>query len=498
MALSSRSPDLPTERSAFKLEQDIQDFESASTGEAAQFDTGSFRDRTSRVFYREGEVCRALNEDALREWSAISQKPAFQRAMSAGSIVGTEQLPIASLPSSVQNGEFAGVLRHERIPFISYPYEWPFSMLREGALLHLDLLADLIADDVTIKDGTAYNVQFRGSRPVFIDVASFEQLDPKIPWAGYRQFCQTFLYPLLLQGYKNVSFHPWLRGALDGIDPENCWNLMSFRELFRRGVLTHVYLHAQLQKRYALHHGPKKKEMAGMGFNKSMLEANISGLRKLVAGLQWKAAQSTWSDYATHNTYTDVDREKKESFVRSVVASRTWPLVWDLGCNTGTFSRIAAQNANAVVAMDADHLAVERLYQSLKAEGNTKILPLVNNLADSSPGLGWRGKERVPLPARGKPQLTLCLALIHHLVLGANIPLAELIEWLAGLGTNLIIEFVDRGDPMVQALLRNKPDIFTDYQPEKFEQLLGNSFRIERREALVSGTRTLFYATQRT
>jgi ribosomal protein L11 methylase PrmA len=240
-----------------------------------------------------------------------------------------------------------------------------------------------------------------------------------------------------------------------------------------------------------------KKEIAGLGFNKRMLEANVKGLKKLVSGLKWRAAQSTWSEYATSNSYTDADRTRKESFVLDIVASRPWSLVWDLGCNTGTFSRIAARNAETVVAMDADHLAVERLYQSLKTEGNKTILPLVNNLADSSPGLGWRGKERVPLPARGRPQLTLCLALIHHLVLGANIPLSELIEWLAALGTNLIIEFVDRKDPMVQALLRNKPDIFTDYQPENFERLLAASFQIERREPLESGTRTLYYATQR-
>lgn len=461
-----------------------------------QFDSGSFRDRTSRVFYREGEVCRALNAVALAEWEKVSQTSAFRRALSEGRIVGTEPLPLGALPDAANPGEFAGALRHERIPFISYPYEWTFGMMQDAALLHLDLLAEMIAEDVTIKDGTAYNVQFRGTRPVFIDVASFEGLDAHLPWAGYRQFCQTFLYPLMLQAYKDVPFHPWLRGSLDGIDPDSCWNLMSFRDLFRSGVLTHVYLHAQLQRKYSLHHGPAKKELAGLGFNKRMLENNVAGLQKLVRGLRWGKAQSTWSDYATHNSYSDDDRQRKETFVKEVSASRQWKLVWDLGCNTGTFSRIAAQNADSVIAMDADHLAVERLYRSLRQEGNSKILSLVNNLADSSPGLGWRGRERVPLPDRGQPQLTLCLALIHHLVLGANIPLPELIDWLAGLGTNLIIEFVSKADPMAQALLRNKPDIFTDYEPAAFEQRLMQKFRIERRESLASGTRTLYYATQ--
>lgn len=462
-----------------------------------QFDSGSFRDHTSRVFYREGEVCRALNAAALAEWENVARSSALQSALKDGRVIETETTSLGVLPQGATSGEFVGALRHARIPFISYPYEWTFGMLRDAALLHLDLLADLIADDVTIKDGTAYNVQFRGARPVFIDVASFERLDPKLPWAGYRQFCQTFLYPLMLQAYKDVSFHSWLRGALDGIDPVSCCNVMSFRDLFRSGVLTHVYMHAKLQSKYSVNHGPAKRELSGMGFNKQMLAANVSGLRKVVNGLQWRKAQSTWSDYATHNSYTDDDRVRKEAFVQQVAASRLWDLVWDLGCNTGVFSKIASAHARTVVAMDADHLAVERLYRELQRTGPGNILPLVNNLADLSPGLGWRGRERVPLPERGRPQLTLSLALIHHLVLGANIPLQELINWLAGLGTNLVIEFVTKADPMSQALLRNKPDIFTDYVPEAFERYLADAFNIERREPLASGTRTLYYATQR-
>jgi ribosomal protein L11 methylase PrmA len=185
-------------------------------------------------------------------------------------------------------------------------------------------------------------------------------------------------------------------------------------------------------------------------------------------------------------------------FVREMVLSRPWNLVWDLGCNIGVFSRIAAENARYVVAMDADQLSIERFYQALKAEGNTPILPLVSNLADASPNLGWRGLERKSLTERGKPDLTLCLALIHHVVISANIPLKEFIDWLASLGTSLVIEFVTKEDPMVKTLLRNKQDNYADYEIKYFEQCLDRVFEVAQRKMLASGTRILYFAHAKT
>ena len=197
---------------------------------------------------------------------------------------------------------------------------------------------------------------------------------------------------------------------------------------------------------------------------------------------------------ADENSYDRENREIKERFVAEAVDRRKWPLVWDLGCNTGAYSRIAARNADYVVAFDADQLAVERLYRSLRAGGPTNILPLFNNLADASPPLGWRHRERRALTERGSPDLTLCLALIHHMVITANIPLPEFVQWLGSLGSALVIEFVTKDDPMVKKLLRNKTDIYDDYEVEVFESCLSESFRVERRETLHRGTRRLYFA----
>jgi hypothetical protein len=209
--------------------------------------------------------------------------------------------------------------------------------------------------------------------------------------------------------------------------------------------------------------------------------------------LQWKRNQSEWSQYACDNSYSVEDQKSKVGFVQAAVQSQTWNLVWDLGCNTGVFSRIAAQNSKYVIAMDGDHLSVEYLYHALKKEGVTNILPLVMNLADSSPGLGWRGLERKSLMERGKPDLVLCLALIHHMVISANIPLHEFINWLAELGCAVVIEFPTKEDPMVKRLLLNKDDQYSEYTVDSFEQNVSRFFKIEKREELTSRTRVLYF-----
>lgn len=461
----------------------------------------SYRDREARVFYDDAlGVCRALSVRALAEWDAVRQTQFFRRAVECGHVVRTEQLIDGESAFESDAEPWAGMLQHETIPFVSYPFEWSFSMLQDAALLHLDLLDAALAEDFTLKDGTAYNLQWRGARPVFIDVASFERYVAGQPWAGYRQFCQTFLYPLLLQAYKNVPFQPWLRGRLDGILPQECWNLMSFRDFFRRGVPSHVFLHAWFQSRRELNEVDSTKALVAAGFRKDQIRANAQGLQRLLTGLRWSPPASAWSEYAEANSYSAADRQRKESFVRSAIHSRNWGLVWDVGCNMGIYSRIAAENSEQVIAIDADPLAIERLYLSLKSDSDSSrapILPLVNNLVDLPGGLGWRGEERKSLADRGQPELTLCLALVHHLVIGHGVPLRELLTWLADLGTSLVIEFVTKDDPMVQHLLLGRRDNYADYDPVFFEQLLSQLFDVVRTETLESGTRTLYFVHTR-
>jgi 2-polyprenyl-3-methyl-5-hydroxy-6-metoxy-1,4-benzoquinol methylase len=462
-----------------------------STPAAQALEPGSFRDPESRVFYSDGEVYRALSADGLSDFEAL----AATGLLDDERLVRTERVEDSKALEGLLVHQPAGVLRHERIPFVSYPYEWTFSMLKDAALVQLDLLLAALDQGLILKDSTPYNVQFRGARPVFVDIGSYERQRDGEPWIGYRQFCMLYLYPLLLQAAKGVPFQPWLRGSIDGITPAQMRSLMSFRDRFRKGTFTNVFLHARLEQRYSSRPKETKAEIKQAGFKKEIIVANVRKMRKLVGRLEWDPPEGVWTAYGERNSYTDDDAQRKDEFVRQVATSREWNLVWDVGANNGRYSRIAAEGANTVIAVDADPGPVELLYRDLRKEGNDKILTLTMNLADPSPGLGWRGLERKPMPERGKPDLVLALAVIHHVAMSANVPVKEFVDWLASLGCALVIEFPTREDPMVQQLLAPKRDgLHPDYELGFFERCLGEAFEIERSERLQSGTRVLYYA----
>lgn len=460
-----------------------------------EYAPGSYRDRDARVYIdSQGEVWRGLSSAAWETWTRFEQLPLSRQLRDEGLLIGSA----IESPPSQPPGDWSGYLHHERVPLITYPFEWPFGMLKQAAQLHLQLLQRLFETNFTLKDGTAYNVQYRGVEPVFIDVTSITELDAAQPWAGYRQFCQTMLFPLMLQAYKQVPFHPWLRGRLDGITPTECSQLMSLRDLFRRGVWSHVKLHSWLESSIAANSSSTRKPATS--FNREMLAANFRGLSRLVDGLEWKAARSEWSEYEGTHTYSAADRQLKEQFVRSHLARQHRTQVWDLGCNTGTFCRIAAEHADLVVALDADHLSIERLFRSLQttpAVSPQRIIPLVWNVADQSGGLGWQGRERTSLTQRGKPDFVLCLALIHHWVISCGIPLTEVIEWLAGLGAELLIEFVAPDDAMAAGLLQRRAGGCPDYQWDHFHHEMQRLFEIRDTLSLCEGRRTLVQATPR-
>ena len=460
---------------------------------AIELEPGSFRDRNGEVYYREGRVLRAIGPTALANWNLLRETRFFARRVADGGIVGTRfALDEAPPPGA------AVVLEHDRVPFVSYPYEWTFGMLKDAALLHLDLMREALDEGMILKDATPYNVQWIGARPVHIDIPSFEPLRPGAPWVGYRQFCELFLYPLMLEAYRRTSFRPWLRGRIDGIPAEQMRRLISSRDLLRPGVLLHVVAQNALQRRYAGGGQDVRGKLADAGFGKELIVNNVKKLSALVAKLVPPKTRTEWGDYDSTHSYDSVEFEAKAAFVREAAGTRRWHRAWDIGCNTGTFSRIVAPHADQVVAMDGDPAAIEGLYcRERDAEGTCPILPLVVDLADASPNQGWLGVERKGLAERGRPDLTLCLALVHHVVITANIPLKQFIGWLADLGTSVVIEFVGRDDEMVRVLLANREDQYPDYEPETFRALLTERFAIEAERPLKGGKRHIYFASPR-
>ena len=460
-----------------------------STGTA---DNGSFRDRDGRIYLHGERIFRGLSESALKNFRVVSKTTFYRKFSESGSLVRTAELDGKEnpLPEQTQR-QWVGFLEHERVEIISYPYEWTFGMLKAAALLQLQLTEAAIGEGFTLKDATPYNVQFVGAKPVFIDIPSFEPLVEGAPWSAYRQFCEMFLFPLMLQAYKGVPFQPFLRSRIDGVDVQTAGRLFGFRDRFRKGVMAHVWLQAKLDRRYGGSSENVRSSLKSAGFNRELILVNIRKLKKLVHRLQWEGDGSEWGDYTGFHNYSDDDHARKEEFVARCVQDAKPGTVWDIGCNTGQFSRIAAQHCRQVVATDIDHFAVERLYRDPRTPAN--VLPLVQNVADPSPNWGWRNRERRDLQYRSQPDMVLCLALIHHVVITANIPLAEFIDWLAGLSGQLVIEYVSRADDKVQTLLRNKEDKYWDYHRDYLEQQLERHFRIRKRIELREGQRLLYW-----
>lgn len=427
-------------------------------------------------------------------------------AIEKGQLVPTTVLDASSVEEPVLEGlgwtgesaDSLMLVEHERLPVISYPYEWTFSMLRDAALLQLDIGLEAFDKGLGVKDATPYNVQFKGSRPVFIDVGSFEELDPGSPWYGYRQFCEMYLNPLLLQSLLGVGFQPWMRGSIGGISPVDMAALLHGRRRLHKGVLTHVVLHARSERKNADSDRDVRAELRSAGFNANIIRAQMQGLRKVVAGLRWKQSESTWSNYSDRAHYKGDDLEIKERFVDDVVGAAERELVWDLGANDGVFSRIAAKHSRTVVAVDADPLVIDHLYKDLRAENNEQIVPLYMNLIDSSPSQGWRGTERGDFWSRSRPDVVLALALVHHLVLPGNVPPAEVIAWLADMDAEVVLEIPHEDDPMVRRLLRAKrEDLGSMYTVEAFDSAIERMFDVRRREVLPGGTRSLLHLTPR-
>jgi hypothetical protein len=434
-----------------------------------------------------------LSPVGWEDWEALSGSQLWPGLVDEGRVVATEPTTLDAAPQLLA-GDTAGVLRHERVPFISYPYEWPFSMLKDAALLQLELNQRALRAGIAIKDATPYNIQFKGTRPVFIDVGSFEKLRPGEPWIGYRQFCMQFLYPLMFQAYKDLPFHPLLRGAIDGITPHEARAVFA-SDRFKKGVMSNVLLHAKMESRYGDTGGREvKQDMKRAGFSEELLAANFGKMEKLVRRLEWEAGETAWTSYGQVNTYDEQSAGAKADFVRAAGARRRSALAWDVGCNDGRYSRIAAENADLVVAFDADHATLDATYRALREEGREDILPLVMSVTDPSPDLGWRGRERASLERRGTPDLTLCLAVVHHVCITGNVPVREFLDWLRSLDTALVIEFPDRTDSQVERLLSGKRDGSNpDYDAAVFESALAERFTIDQKSP-VSETRTLYEA----
>jgi hypothetical protein len=347
---------------------------------------------------------------------------------------------------------------------------------------------------MSLKDCSAYNVQFSGGAPVFIDTLSFERYKEGQPWTAYRQFCQHFLAPLVLMSYKDVRLSQLFRVYIDGVPLDMASSLLPFSTRLRFSLLTHIHLHARYQSRYA---DETKKPASRRGMNRNALMGLVGSLESAVRRLRYAPEGTEWADYYGDTNYTPRALDRKEELVREFLGGSREGTVWDLGANTGRFSRIPAEMGRFVVAFDIDPAAVERHYRECVAEKRVNVLPLILDLANPSPGMGWNGRERMSLFERGPADTALALALIHHLAISNNLPFARIAEFMARVCETLIIEFIPKEDSQVRRLLVCREDIFDGYTQERFEEEFGACFEIERTEKMLDTQRTLYLMRRR-
>jgi SAM-dependent methyltransferase len=456
-------------------------------------DPGSFRDPSGFVFRRDGIVHRQVNQSFAREWDDLVASGLLDTLRAKGILVAHESAPLgAALRPDLAHA----VIRPEPLDFVSYPYEWSFGQLRDAALLTLQAQNVAAEAGFTLRDATAYNVQFQRGRPLLIDTLSFERAEPGAAWLAYRQFCEHFLAPLALMARRDVRCGRMLRDFVDGIPLDLAATLLPGRTKLNPGLLSHIHLHARAQTRYADQAEAGAAAASQRTMSPLRQRALIDSLRRTVEGLRWDPSGTEWADYADNTSYAEGAARRKDELVREFLRETPGERVWDLGANTGRFSRIAADLGRRVVAWDVDPAATERHYRRVRADGTTTILPLVLDLANPSPGLGWANAERRSLGDRADADIVLALALVHHLAISRNVPLERLADFFAGLAPGLIVEFVPKDDPMVRRLLATREDVFPDYTIEAFRAALGRRFEILA-EAPIEGTSRSLLRLQR-
>lgn len=445
----------------------------------------SFRDPSGFLYRRGGHLYRQVNHSYRDDYRTLMDSGLYDELVQKGALVPHQEVDVE--PANPQLAYT--VLQPETVPFISYPYEWSFGQLKDAALLTLRLQRRALAHELTLKDASAYNIQFPHGQPILIDSLSFERRRSGEPWAAYRQFCQHFLAPLALASRRDIRLAQLLRVHIDGIPLDLTSRLLPRRTYLQFGLLVHLHLHAGAQSRLAGRRVSQADSRRRM--DRRSLDGLVASLESAIKGLNWQPVGS-WADYyQTHNYEPDAFQAKRD-LVKSLASKVKADTALDLGANTGEFSRIVAELGVYVVAADVDPGAVELNYERVREHGERQVHPLWVDLTNPAPSQGWAHGERDSLAARSSFDLVMALALIHHLTISNNLPFSGQASYLAQLGRHLVIEFVPKSDPQAQRLLASRLDIFTDYTLEEFERAFGQHYRTIEKAAVPGTDRTIY------
>jgi hypothetical protein len=445
----------------------------------------SFKDPSGFIFERDNKLYRQVNQSYAKSYDLLMSSGLYKELTEKQLMV-----PHSEVTEDIGRGpDWYKTITPERISFISYPYEWCFSQLQDAAILTLTILRKSLSKGMILKDATPYNIQFKEGKPIFIDTLSFEKYDPSQPWVAYRQFCQNFLFPLYLEHYLHTDIQKIMSCYIDGIPVDITAKLLPLKSNLNLGVWLHVYLQNSVRAN-------SKGSNTAVNFNQTKLLNLISHLESIIKGFTNRKIKSTWSNYYEETILGKEYLKEKERIFREMVDNHPASSVLDMGANDGYFSKIAAEKGRQVISTDFDSRTISNLYEQIKKSNVTNIYPIVLDISNPSPAIGFDNKERAAFTDRVKPDLVFALALIHHLVIGKNIPLEMVAAYFAKIAPELLIEFVPKSDDKVKQMLATREDVFDKYTEEHFESSFNEYFTVVRKQQ-VTGTDRILYMMKR-
>lgn len=449
----------------------------------SKIENSSFRDRSGFLFYYENEIYRIINFSYKKQYEKFMNSELYQKLEEKNLIITHSEIENLDIDC-----DYYKIIKPEKIPFISYPYEWSFSQLKDAALLTLRIQKAAMKYGMTLKDGSAFNIQFHNGHPIFIDTLSFEIYEEGQIWKPYKQFCQHFLAPLALISKKDVRLNLLSKTFIDGIPIDLAAKLLPKTTFGNFGLMAHIHAHAKSQK----HYEDKDAKIKQKTLSKRSFEGLIESLKSSIEKMAWNEDNTEWGDYYSDTNYTEKSFEEKKQFISLAIDQVKPKLVWDMGANTGVFSRLASTKGINTISYDIDPLAVEKNYLLSSQNSEQNILPLILDLTNPSSGIGWNHNERMSIIQRGPADMVFALALVHHLAISNNVPLNKLAEFFSQISKFLIIEFVPKSDSQVKRLLLTRDDIFENYDEKNFEIEFSKFFKIINSKKILDSERTIY------
>jgi len=438
--------------------------------------SGSFRDNRGNIYENDSKIYRSITAEGKSQYEFIRDSKIIEKSTKNGFLITTHEVDKKIL--NIQDDNIAYVVEHKRIPFISYPYEWSFEQLKEAALLHLNFHIYLLKKNFTLRDASAYNIQFIGSQPIFIDLLSIDKYKENEFWYGYKQFCMQFLNPLLLRSKVGVYHNDYFRGTLEGITSYDLSRMLSYKKFLSLNLFSHVYLHARAHKLENVKKTKSQKKIKSKLSKRAYL-AILEQLERWISNLKpVKKDLTIWEKYSSNNTYTNNEKKIKSQVIFDFCKKIKPDVLIDLGCNDGEYSEIAINGgAKYVIGYDFDQKAIDNAFQKSKKQ-KLPFLSLYLDASNPSPSIGWNQNERYGFKQRNIADAVLALAFEHHLVIGKNIIMSECLEWITSISNLGIIEFVQKNDPTIKEMLNYREDIFQNYNEDNFSNFLSSKAKI--------------------